>query len=261
MSYTKTISYSDLLEYYEYEKSITNNGRGGRTYQGTVRSEHLAQNGTDTICTREPEQTKRTDNAHRTAMVFRRLVSANLGQFDKPLLISLTYAENITDIRRGHEDFNNFARNVRGTYGKHIRYIAVPEFQKRGAVHFHALFWGLNTQELARSERQTRVFARLWGHGYVDLVATDGDHKIAGYLSKYMAKAFKDKRLSGKKAFVCSRNIRRPVIQKNPLITPYFYGGLLGIPDLSTAEVLYEKTFVSQWLGKGRYRLFKIKQI
>jgi len=259
MGYCKTIKYANILELYEYEKYIEHFGRTGRKVQATPRLQDLDKNGANPVREGEQRQVKRGDNARRSAMVFRRLVSANLAESTNPLLVSLTYADNFKDIRQGHKDFNTFARNVRSEYGKHVRYIAVPEFQKRGAVHFHALFWGLPNEEIVKSERRTRLVARLWSRGFVDVTLTDGDHKISGYLSKYMSKAFVDSRMLGMKAYICSQNIKRPIVEKNPLILPMFYGGLLQMVDLSTALLLREKEYMTQWLGKGRFRLYELK--
>lgn len=261
MGYKKTISYSNIVELYEYEKDSPRVGERGRRTKKRIsiknKTEDLGENGKDMVLPREPSP-KREDNARRSAMVFQRLVSANLGDNSKPLLISLTYAENITDIGQGHKDFNNFARNVRAKFGKQVRYIAVPEFQQRGAIHFHALFWGLPSKKLARTERRTRLVASYWGLGYVDLTMTDGNHKIAGYLSKYMIKGISDIKMSGRKGYFCSQNIIRPIVEKNALIEPLFFGGLKGVPDLSNAKVLIDKEYDTKFLGKGRFRKFEI---
>lgn len=261
MGYKKTISYSNIVELYEYEKDPPRLEEASRRNRKRLSikdtTENMGKNGKDMVLPREPSP-KREDNARRSAMVFRRLISANLGECSKPLLISLTYAENIEDIGQGHKDFNNFARNVRAKFGGQVRYIAVPEFQQRGAIHFHALFWGLPSKKLARAERRTRLVASYWGLGYVDLIMTDGNHKIAGYLSKYMIKGIRDIRMSGRKGYFCSKNIIRPLVEKNALIEPLFFGGLKGVPDLSNAKVLVDKEYDTKHLGKGRFRKFEI---
>jgi len=260
VGYIKTIAYGDIVEIYSYAKDVSVRPRKGRKkFRSSYGDSDLDTALTDRVRSPEQEQKKRQDNARRSAMVFRRLVSANLGEQDCPLLVSLTYAENFTDIGLAHKDFNLFARSLRAKYGKTIRYIAVPEFQKRGALHFHALFWGLDSLGLASSERRTRMVAGLWGKGFVDLVATDGNHKISGYLSKYMAKAFTDPRFLGKKAYIASRNIKRPIVEKNAFLQPLFHGGLQDIPDLSTADLLKDVEYDTVWLGRGRYRLYQTK--
>jgi len=248
-----------LVEVYQYEEDVRFNGRRGRKVSSSARVPSVDFSGEDLLQRGKQIAEKRKDNVRRTCMVFRRLIKANLDGSFHPLFISLTYAKDITDVRQGHKDFNAFARNLRNKFGSEIRYIAVPEFQKRGRLHFHALLWGVEAKKFADSERSTRLFAGLWGQGFVDLKATDGDPKIASYLAKYMQKTFVDYRLLGKKAFIASRNIIRPIVDKQPFLVSYFTGGLEGIPDLSTATLVREKEYVTQWLGKGRFKLYQLK--
>jgi len=255
MGYAKVIHYGNYVETYDYEGNIRNNGRKKRANEMSGNSEDISAGRKDIAESSQQKEDRRKDNARRSVLAFKRLVAANLGEFNKPILLSLTYAENIESIEQGHEDFNAFARNIRHRFGPQIRYICVAEWQKRGAIHFHTLLWGLSTS-LVETERSTRLFASLWKQGFIDLVQTDGSQKIASYLSKYMAKAFLDPRLRGKKAYIASRNILRPVIDKNTLLLPYFYG-YKGI-DLSTAITLHEKEYETLWLGKGRYKLYQL---
>jgi len=75
---------------------------------------------------------------------FRRLVGANLPS--KPLLISFTYNVFMGDITTGYRDYKSFVQALRYRFGKDLKYIAVPEFQKSGRVHFHALFGDYRTK-------------------------------------------------------------------------------------------------------------------
>jgi hypothetical protein len=133
--------------------------------------------------------------------------------------------------------------------------VLVPEFQKRGAVHFHALYWGL-PEALFRKERETRTLSRLWGHGFVFLKETDGHEKLAFYLAKYFTKAYQDPRLRNQKSYVASRNVKRPIVQKGPFIMSMVldeYG--------VTEEPLVDRTYTTKWLGEGRYRLFQLTDV
>lgn len=198
MGYQKMLIYGNTVEIYQYEKEYEHIAKRRTKVQDKSLMPNMVTDGTNPIQQTE-QTTKRKDSARRAAMGFRRLVAANLGKSDNPLLVTLTYAENQTDIEQGHKDFKSFARNLKNHFDKKIRYIAIPEFQERGAIHFHALIWGLPTQELAQTERRTRLFAGFWQQGITDVVATDGSKKLAGYLAKYMSKAFLDPRLSKKK--------------------------------------------------------------
>lgn len=258
MGFVKTISYSHFFELYEYEDNIRDHVRNSTHSKIKTPDRVLVDSRGDSLQQIKQRQAKRRDNARRTSMDFRRLISANLGESVSPLFITLTYPKQYISIDKGHNDFNTFARNMRHKFGDSIRYVAVPEWQKNGTLHFHALYWGLQNEVLVSQERQTRMVASMWGQGFIDLTLTDGDIKLAFYMAKYMQKAIFDDRLLNKKAFVCSRNCIRPVIEKGALVSPLFYGDLIGSPNLSEAELLTEKVYMTQWLGKGRFRFYKI---
>lgn len=252
MGYNKIIRYSDIIEVYQYENEIHTRTikNKSKCFQVARSRKVLASDGEVDVQQNQQKQTKRRDNARRSALVFRRLVSANLGQFDVPILVTLTYAKLVANVSKAHKDFNSFARATKNQFGKDIRYIAVPEFQKRGAIHFHALIWGIPTS-VVREERHTRLVAKLWKQGFVDLILTDGNAKLSTYLGKYMAKAFVDTRLFSKKAFIASRNIKRPVVEKRAMILPFVYN------ELSTCSLLQDNEYMTNWLGKGRHRVYQ----
>jgi len=256
-NYSKMIIHGKIIELYEYEKNIEYNGRPKREIQSGSTMQNLDSSREDIARREEQKKTRRKDNAMRAKLAFNRLVSANLRESEDPLLITLTYAKNQMEIGQAHKDFNSFARRFRQNFKNRIRYIVTSEFQKRGSIHFHGLFWGLNNEELKNTERRTRLVAGLWGHGFVDLIATDGNEKLIGYLSKYMSKAFVEPRLFSKKAYIASRNIIRPEVIKYPLLLPYFWSGLDHI-DLSTAKLLTDTTYMTKWLGQGRYKKYKL---
>jgi hypothetical protein len=239
MSYTKIIRYGDNLEIYQYDYPPMPHRRGVRDPEKEKPTE-------------DEKYEKRKDNIYQTKRNFQRLVSANLGK-EKPLLLSLTYAENMQDIKTAYRDFKSFVQALKYKFGKDFKYIAVPEFQKRGAVHFHALFWSLPQKINRKFEIETRTIAKIWGHGFVDIKDTDGDQKISGYLAKYMAKAFTDKKLKNQKAYVSSWNVERPVVESDTSAL-YFLCKYTNPEDLPVVE----KEYLTRWLGRGRFQLFKI---
>lgn len=243
------------MEIYQYELNppqFTDEQRAIAKYR---RLQTVSLRGTDTSGQEEQVATKRKDNARRATMAFRRLTIANLGESSHPVFVSLTYAESTTDPRVGYKDFRTFAKRLRTAFGSDIRYVAVPEFQdkyERGSIHFHALVWGIPPQ-VVESERRTRVVAKIWGKGFVDLKQTDGNHKIASYMAKYMSKNFIDPRLFKHKSYIFSYNCLRPVVDNNAIVLSYLHEY-----ELLTVDPLQDKEFQSQWLGKGRFRLYAI---
>jgi len=251
MGYNKLIAYGNFVELYEYEKNLSQRTRRNEDGHGArIRVQDLAVNGISS----QQKSIKRADNARRATMAFRRLVLANLSEQGNPLLFTFTYSENIVSLKQGYSDFRACIQRMRYEFGPSFRYIAVPEFQKRGAVHFHALFWGLHSYSPSR-ERQTRLVASTWEKGFVYVKETDGNERIASYLSKYMAKSFLDSRLSSQKAFTTSRNILRPLCNSHfspswPVVDDFVPLNTPTCKDIS---------FMTKWLGKGRYRLYNIK--
>jgi hypothetical protein len=189
-------------------------------------------------------------NARQAKKNFQRLVAANLVG-DSPLFITLTYKEEIFDIEVGYKDYMRFIQKLRYKFGKNFRCIGVPEFQGNGRVHFHIVIWSLPI--IAKQERKDRIIAQIWGHGFVDLKETDGNIKISGYVAKYMSKAFKDKNLKNKKSYVATRNVIRPIITKNTLLT-YALHDKVGEND----KPVIDRSYQTQWQGKCRELLFKI---
>lgn len=251
MGYKKIIIYANKLELYEYEKDIVVLRRPSRKGRiSNASDEDLGADGEDSLSDRLLG--KRQDNARRASLDFRRIVASNLGGSTRPLLATFTYRDNFTELAGAYKHYSSFIQSLRYKYGKDFRYVCVPEFQKRGAVHFHALFWGL-PEEVFLQERTTRRIAQLWGRGYVYLKETDGDEKLSFYLSKYMAKAFVDPRLKNQKCYVASQNILRPIVFK----------GFLPVQDIledykAEEKPIVDREFNTKWLNRGRFRLFKI---
>jgi len=204
---------------------------------------------------RPRERTKiRTEaNARSARRSFRHLVGSNLVGRSHPVLVSLTFRENCTDLERAREDLKSFAKRAAHRFGSKFKYIAVVEFQKRGAIHFHALCWGVPKKN-AKAERRERLFASLWGQGFADVKITDGSMKLASYLSSYFAGSFLDPRLAGRRVYTASRNISRPLYKRDVILAPHFMG--LSIPDLSTAELASTAEYDTNWLGRCFYKRY-----
>ncbi len=253
MGYNKFIKSGKTLEIYQYERSRQIREGSCRGYKGKDGVPGLASGGGDPLSPQEFEG-KRKDNASRASMAFRRLILSNLGGSELPILVTCTYKENQTDIKQGYADFTAFVQALRYKYGPLFRYIAVPEFQRRGAVHFHALFWGL-PETTVETERHTRLVATLWGHGFVYLKETDGNDKLSSYLAKYMAKSFIDYRLKNQKAYTCSRNLLRPQIVGN--ISNFTLDAV--IQEFGVAgKAVTDRTYDTHWLGKAHYRVYNL---
>ncbi len=252
MGYNKFISYGNIIETYTYGRDLQIPRETQRNHPRRAVRQSVDDDGKAPLSPSEFEG-KRKDNANRAQLAFRRLVMANLTGSEHPLLVTFTYRDNQTDLRIGYRDFGAFIQALRYRYGASFRYIAVPEFQARGAVHFHALVWGL-PGSIFDTERATRLVAGLWGHGFVYMKMTDGNEKLSSYLAKYMAKSFVDHRLMNQKAYVCSRNLKRPQIQGG--ISNFGMNLLLEEFGATTPEI--DNSYDTHYLGTARHRIYKI---
>jgi len=191
---------------------------------------------------------RRNDNIRRLRRGFLRLVSTNLHGNGAPAFLTLTFAANTT-LDVGLECFREFNRYAKKEFGSSFCHISVPEFQKRGAIHFHCLVWGLE-DKYVKTEKHTRFLQTLWARGFVDCVATDGSPKLAGYLGKYMSKTMQDLRLRGEKAYYTSRNVLRPLSYGSASLDRFL--GIV-IPNQPPS---HEHEFGTYWLGLCNYQSY-----
>jgi len=255
MGYIKIYQSGNTTEVYEYEKNCFPHAQHRRkTPHGT----------------RYPRHARRTEaSVRRARRSFTRLVRANLIGTRMPLLLTLSMYQ-VLPYPASVRIFTDFATKLRRLHGETFRYIAVPEFQKRGATHWHVLLWGLPIEtgcvgyfinkprkqffctswQEGRCECATRNLARLWLRGFSDAIQTDGHDKLATYLAKYMQKAMHDQRLVGKKAYYASRNCVRPLSAGANSLDQYLSD--IVIPS----ELVNQREFSTLWLGKCNYKIY-----
>jgi len=195
----KAIVSGDIVEFIEYEKSILYGCEA--PFKGGKGSKHVL---------------KTLSSTNKAKMALRRLINTNSCNTETKF-ITLTYAEDIFDIKKSKDDFKKFIK--RWNYERHklgqapLKYVYVIEFQdlnRGGVIHFHCLFF-----ELAFFKVQT--LEMLWGHGRVDLKKMKSDN-LGAYLVKYMSKAVNDERLIGVDLYGRSRgNLKVATEITNPL--------------------------------------------
>lgn len=141
--------------------------------------------------------------------------------------ITLTFADNVTDIILANKKFANYIRSVKTIFPQ-LKYIGVPEFQKRGAVHYHILTNIPVDSELIPKRENKSIFnpstkkitqlefydLKYWSYGYssaFNLNDTDDNFNVGLYICKYLYKDI-DSRLYGHKKILKSNNLRKPEI-------------------------------------------------
>lgn len=135
----------------------------------------------------DPEvQAKSMQRARST--IRRRILSM---QADR--LLTLTFRANVTDLGEAYRCFKRFSRLMRWRFGgSRWCYVAAPEFQERGAVHFHLAVRGFFPVKTVR-EFWRRAAGEYGGN--IDITSPRNIKKqswnprrIAQYLSKYVGK-------------------------------------------------------------------------
>lgn len=144
--------------------------------------------------------------------------------------ITLTFKENLTHMESANYIFKTFIRRLK-YYLKsrfnitNVKYICIPEFQKRGAIHFHLIcdippyvpykdlihMW-----KKSISKNKKIKLKNTNGSLYIKLSnkQQESPEHITNYLTKYLTKQSSDTRFIGKKTYFCSKNLKRPHIQK-----------------------------------------------
>lgn len=134
-----------------------------------------------------PEVLKKSITRART-MVRRKVKTMNADR-----MLTLTFRDNVQDINQAWERFHYFIKLMRETFGDTFQYVAVPEYQKRGAVHFHLAIKGYYHANKVR-KLWHRAVGRLEGN--IDITSPRekikksswNPSRIANYIAKYISK-------------------------------------------------------------------------
>jgi len=192
----KIIKSGKMFETYEYERPVKYGSTGKkRVSKNQVKS------------TRSEEY--RVRSIVRAGFTLKRLAFLNFSENDK--FITLTFNDDqvfdINNLKTCLPIYQKFMRKLRCKY-KDTKYITVPEFQKRGAVHYHIL---CNIPYIQKSELQ-----KMWQHGFSKPLAVKSSLHLAFYLTKYLRKRFDDPRKQGHRLYYSSRGLRRPTTLYGP---------------------------------------------
>jgi hypothetical protein len=195
---SKVIISGSVIEVYEYEKPV---------YKG-----YKSNGGRDKVANEEGKEKNRNKILRRARQDVRRTVNANVwayGEHCPPKFLTLTFGDNVTDLDVAHYEFKKFRQRLNylvfGTKSGNLRYTVVPEFQKRGAVHYHVILYNL-------PYIKADVIEKVWGNGFIKINKIDDVDNVGAYVCKYMVKDLDDDRLKGRKCYFNSRGLFKPVV-------------------------------------------------
>lgn len=180
-----------------------------------------------------------------------RLINCNFSPGDK--FLTLTFSDNKTDVKECNKYFHDYTKRMRRKYpGFH--YVAVIEFQERGAVHYHLL--------CKQPYIPQKQLLKLWGHGHVWINRIDHVDNLGAYVVKYMSKELDDSRLKGLKGYNCSEGLQRPMELKSWKKDP-IHQTFLKL-HLDEKKPVYTSTYTSDHLGQvgyAQYNLIRTNQL
>lgn len=179
----------------------------------------------------------------------RRLTHLNFTENDKFLTLTFNNEQNfdINNLKECLPFYQKFIRQLHQIYPDLI-YITVPEFQKRGAVHYHIL---CNIPFIQKDELN-----KLWPYGFSKPRAIKSSTHLAFYLCKYLGKRFDDVRKQGHRLFYSSRNLKRPQTYYGPIIDQISKK----LEETHSDAVQYEREYDSKINGKVKYRQYVKKK-
>ncbi len=236
----KYVITGDIVEVYSYSKYVKGKGGALRTTEKSEDIENALKNYANT-------------NQRRRDMV-RRLACCNFkAEYDK--FFTLTFKDNLTDVKEANYIFRQFMKRLKYKFGKDIKYLAVIEFQNRGAVHYHVLC------DIPYIPQQ--YLQEIWGQGFVYINAISHVDNIGAYIVKYMTKDNTDERLQGLKAYFFSRNLKRPeeIVNHNQKDFAKLENMLIEKYDLKNQEPVYESVYDTDILGSCEYQQFNQNRI
>ncbi|MFA6896942.1 MAG: hypothetical protein WCQ96_01510 [Patescibacteria group bacterium] len=245
----KMIVSGDFVEIFEFEEGVIY-GKDDRprksTYVG-IRKENTLENRQRSLGTAKGN--------------LKRLINANAGKWEDkygqwfmPVFLTLTFAENITNIKRANRIFSKFKQRldyeIMGKKKSYLKYVGIIEFQKRGAIHYHVLIFNLPYLENIYDK-----IREIWGEGHIIVKSIKDIKTVASYVCKYMTKGKADERLCGQKSYFSSNGLKKPIeILNDSQITEILNS------DLENVEFREDK-FVSEFCGETRYRVYNLQDM
>ena len=203
---------------------------------------------------KEKIQKQKTEfSIRRTKRQIKRLINSNshLKKF-----LTLTFADNIESLEQANYLFMKFILKMKYRDPK-FEYIAVNEFQKRGAVHYH-IICNIADGSFASIEENRlfeRNFARdIWTHGFVKLKDVRDVTDLGQYFCKYLSKDMFDERTFGKKKFFRSQTLSKPVEILGALAKAFIDR------FISTLKPRFEVVIESEWVGKIKYASYALDE-
>jgi hypothetical protein len=178
----------------------------------------LPKSATSPISTIDKDTLSRM-STNRAKKQIRRLIIGNNNHYPqyKPVFLTLTFSDDFQSLKQANKHFQLFIKSMNHRLGYRLRYIAVPEFQDRGAVHYHVLLFNLPFIE-------GKTIENIWEHGGTNICLAKRIRGLFNYLTKDLYKAYSDSRYVNQKRYFYSLDNRPEIISKQEDASEIYYG-------------------------------------
>jgi hypothetical protein len=189
-------------------------------------------------------------NIMRTRNMVRRLILSNFDTTAKFWTFTFddkkVSPEISRDVVASNKLWKMFIQRMRRRYPD-FNYLAVLEFQKRGAVHYHCLC------DLPYVRQ--RDVQEIWGNGHVSVNRIKHVDNLGAYVVKYMTKDATDERLFGNKTYQCSKGLDRPVEYRGEEADR-----LWAALELGHKKEAFTNHYESEYLGNIVYKEYNLSR-
>lgn len=222
----RVIQYGNVAEQITFYKPVYVHSQENRTYSKTA------------------TENRREDSLTRTRNILYQRIYGNIKQHGKypPIFLTLTIAENITSLKESNPLFSDFIRRLNYRVNHKLKYVCIPEFQERGAVHYHVIFFNLPFIHYSDMEE-------IWGHGTIRIELSKNIKNLAAYMTKYLTKEILDLRLAGHRILITSKGLFKSTVYDNEDIAQFRDTYIL------TKELSYK------YSSEKKHQKFNIKKI
>ncbi len=235
----------NVYEIYEYEKGYLkdyekfNPGEGGGRLAGE-KSESYTEN--------------REKVLNRAKRDMRRLINSNVNQYGEKLtskFLTLTFTENIQDLTQANYEWEKFIKRLNykifGNKKANLKYVVGVEFQNRGAIHYHAVFFNLPYTRF-------NEILQLWGNGGAWINKIDDVDNVGAYVTAYLGKDV-DSRLEGRKCYFSSRGLYKPIEITDKKMVEVVSA------TLPKEKLKFSAQFNNEYLGDISYKQYNLNDI
>lgn len=245
------IQSGDIIEIYDYSQGYLKGYKNSKANSGR-KKEVVSEN----------YDKHRVQVLQRAKRDLRRLINANHGQHGDQFtskFLTLTFGDLVIDVKEANYEFKKFIKRLNylvfNTKKANLKYNAVIEFQKRGAIHYHVIIYNMPWTK-------HKIIEETWGNGWIFINKIDEVDNVGAYVAEYLGNAEKgqgkdvfDDRLQGKKSYFSSRGLYKPVEITDKKIVEQVAAAL------PNENLTYTADFENEHLGTISYKQYNLNML